>query len=228
MTQQSVTLHGAMARIRRRCDASTGRAFTLLELMLVIILLAVLAAMAWPNLSGRLAGKELIHSARRLAGTLQLCRASAMAEAKRYRCIWDAETDELVVQIERDPFEHPGEFTDLKAHWARSNPLVGKVRCVDVRIKGWAAQTTEELNELTMGELSSEQRALKYEPLVFQVNGTCEPAAIILEDGSGRRKVLQINRLTGQATIRDPRGDELPEDAEPTERIEEIEGGEES
>ena len=54
------------------------RGFTLLELLLVIALLAVLAAVVWPNLPGRLAGEQLMHSARQLQSVLYLTRASAL------------------------------------------------------------------------------------------------------------------------------------------------------
>jgi len=182
----------------------------LLELMLVIALVAMLAGMVWPNLPGRLTGKQLIHSASRLNSVLQICRSSAMTQAKRYRCVWDANTNRMIVQIEREPLESPGEFTDLKAHWARSSPLIGKVKCIDVRIRGWSIQQ-EKLDSSgpAPGQLSSEQLELQFVPLVFGPDGTCDPAIIILEDQRGKRKVLELNRLTGQATVRDPLPDEL-------------------
>jgi prepilin-type N-terminal cleavage/methylation domain-containing protein len=121
------------------------RAFTLVELMLVLGILALLAYFTGISMRGPLQRSALPESGHRLRSLIQLTWANAMLDGKRYRIRMLSEDEELaedltprerlqpMVEIERDPAREPGVFTPVLASWAQSDVFVGDVWCFDVR-----------------------------------------------------------------------------------------------
>ncbi len=102
-----------MSRLRR-----IGRAFSLLEIVLVIGLLSILSALAVPNLLRQLTDEKLPGSARELRSLLSMTRAKTMLDGKRHR-IRFPRSDEIdarggtrqpIIERENEPFEDPGVF----------------------------------------------------------------------------------------------------------------------
>ena len=173
-------------------------AFTLLEILLVIGILAVLTGLAMPRLLQRLEDERLPASCNQLRALLVLTRTNAMLEGLRYRIRFPAE-DELdneggqqqpIVEVERDPLEHPEEFDRVKAAWARDPVFKEGVRCAQVRLgrpsveellgetdkdEDASVQLEEELERVT--EESFDEG---FPPLVVEPDGTTEWATFVL------------------------------------------------
>src|SRR5262245_50000834 len=110
--------------------ATTRSAFTLVEMMLVLGLLALLAYFTGMSLRGPLERSSLPESGRRLRSLIQLTRANAMLDGQRYRIRMLAEGEDVAdgftpqerlqpfVERERDPVLEPGVFTPVRASWA--------------------------------------------------------------------------------------------------------------
>jgi len=113
---------------------SPTRAFTLLELLIVIALLALLAALAWPRMESQLVGSELPESAERLRSLVAMTRAAAIMENRRFRIRFEPEEQQPFIEFEPDPIRQPGQYFSVEASWAREPPLLGGVQVHEVRL----------------------------------------------------------------------------------------------
>jgi len=106
----------------------------LLEVVLVIGLISIVAAFAWPNLERRLRRSELPESADQFRSLLHLTRAQAMLENQRYRIRFEPKAQHPIVEAETDPFASPGRYEPVKTDWAREARLLGDVNVHAIRI----------------------------------------------------------------------------------------------
>jgi type II secretory pathway pseudopilin PulG len=174
------------------------RAYTLLELLIVIGLLVVLASMTLPNVLKSYVDAQLPESANQMRALLQLVRANAMLEGKRYRVRF-ARPDELdesggqiqpIVDVERDPFYEPEIYTPVLDSWAREATFERNVRCAQVRLgKPTVDQLlgdseVDEAKELE--DKAEESVEEKFEdgfpPIIFEPDGTSEWATFVITD----------------------------------------------
>jgi hypothetical protein len=89
----------------------------LLEVLLVIVLLGVLAAVTWPEFRRAHRSEELDESVRRLKTLFHMCRARAMNDSRRYRVTF-REDGSLRVTRQRDPILAPHEYYRFRDRWA--------------------------------------------------------------------------------------------------------------
>lgn len=175
--------------------SSGSGGFTLLEVLLVIGLLAVLAVAVAPNLMGSLTRQRLPKSAGQMRSLLQLTRANAMLDGKRFRLRFPRE-DELddvgtevqpIVECEEEPFKAPGIYVPVDAVWARGETLLKGVWCARARqgkptveqLLENVDKVKEELDEREKEEDVFYQEFMEdfeedYPPLVFEPDGTSE------------------------------------------------------
>jgi prepilin-type N-terminal cleavage/methylation domain-containing protein len=85
-----------------------ARGFTLLELIVVVAMIAVIAAIAFPRLDPFLPQRRLKSAARLLSGTITLVYGEAIAKNKTYRLYMDPSTDEYWI-TEATKFESEDE-----------------------------------------------------------------------------------------------------------------------
>lgn len=168
-------------------------AFSLLELVVVIFLLALLSALVVPRLSGQIEANKMPYSAEQLRALLRMTRAHAMADGLRYqiRFLLPAEVEEReaydewhafqpVVEYEPDPLGAPGRFEPVTAEWAIADTFYEPVRCARVRLGLYDVLDDEEFDE----EFGLEARDLDEDellaPLVFEPDGSSERATFVL------------------------------------------------
>jgi hypothetical protein len=118
----------------------TVRAFTLFEVLLVTGLFVVLLSLVMPAMLRKLDDARMPSSCRSMRALIQLTRANAMIEGRRYRIRFprqdeiDAEGRQRqpIVEVERDPLREPEVFTPVLASWARDVVFDDSVRCAKV------------------------------------------------------------------------------------------------
>jgi general secretion pathway protein H len=89
----------------RSSDASArSSGVTLLELLVVMALMGLIAAMAVPMLGGGVSGTELKSSARQVAAGLRFARSEAVATRTETRLWLDLE--KRAFRVDRDPRQH--------------------------------------------------------------------------------------------------------------------------
>jgi type II secretion system protein H len=186
----------------RPVQRASHSAFTLLEVMIVIALLAMVAAIVWPDFGQARRSEELDESARRLKTLVQMCRAQAMNESRRYRLTF-REDGTVRVTRQRDPILAPHEYFRFREPWAQVAFLLEHV---------WV----EALLPLSEGpppmELKDELLEFKQfddEPipvtdlehgfeLNFEPDGICQSLRWILRDGDGRGLELTLDGRLGR------------------------------
>ncbi len=222
-----MTLVGTIVRNRQ----PRRRAYTLLELVLVVGLLAVIAAMAIPSFVGQLEREKLPGSARQLRSLLSLVRANAQFDGKRYRLRFpdEGETDltgdvrQPIIEREDDPVHEPEVYSLVRSPWVQGETLLGHVWCAEVRggrptiedIKDRQRRVSEISDELTRqeGNLDPERPPLYIEP-----DGSSEWVTFVLTEAPSKTAVdeledhprveLIVEGHTGLAWIQRPFFDE--------------------
>jgi len=202
-----------MLHLRRprvsHCPARRGRAraFTLLEVLIVLSLLVLLVGLSWPALSNRLNAAQLPETADRFRSLLYLTRSAAMMDHMRYRIRFVQDVQQPVIEFEPDAIGRPGEYVESSAEWAAGFPLPDNVHVHDV-IPGRPAyltpvsanppeeevgvETTTDLNEQNAGasdaatsfvdQMKDEGADARRPGIVFETDGTADWATIVLSE----------------------------------------------
>jgi prepilin-type N-terminal cleavage/methylation domain-containing protein len=101
-------------------------AFTLLEVLLVVLLLGVVLGLAWPNLAAVSRAEALGESGQRLKALVAMCRAQAMNEARRYRIAFRRDGS-IRVTRQLDAVKAPHVFVPFRTTWTRDDYLLDDV-----------------------------------------------------------------------------------------------------
>lgn len=123
--RRAAGLQGA-ARIRAVRVRARRSAFTLFEVLLVIVLVAVLAAVAWPTLSGSGRAENLDESVGRFKALIAMCRAQSMNESRSHRIVFRVDGT-ISVRRQIDAIEAPHQFVPVQDPWGRQTVLLDDV-----------------------------------------------------------------------------------------------------
>lgn len=102
----------------RRGREAAARAFTLMELVIVIALMGILAFVVLSNLDGSASAEKLRESAGRMEALVSMCRAQAMNESRTYQ-MRIRQDGSVQVRAQRDAILAPNEFVEVPNAWAR-------------------------------------------------------------------------------------------------------------
>jgi type II secretory pathway pseudopilin PulG len=179
-----------------------ARAFTLLELLLVMVILIVLAGIVWPNLGRTTSRAKLEHSVRQLAELMKLGRAEAMSTGKSYRCRFDVGGMKAMIEEETNPQKQPGVYETIPAGWGQVDLGADNIKCLSILFDPWESQLKEEEAKILEPENEAEKNGLG-PPIMFYPDGTSDTVSILLGDQNDRNFTLKINGLTGHIQIED-------------------------
>jgi prepilin-type N-terminal cleavage/methylation domain-containing protein len=120
-------------RVTGLAGASPSRpGFTLLEIILVVGLLALLAAMAWPLMETHMRASALPDSAERLRAALVMARCDAMMLNRKVRVRFAPLEQHPYFEFEIDPLNQPEVYEPLIQDWADERLMLDQVQVFQV------------------------------------------------------------------------------------------------
>ncbi len=188
-----------------RTRARATRAFTLLEVLITIALVAALTAIVWSDFRGEERMRRLDESARRFKTLIAMCRAEAMNEAVGVRIA--IRTDgALEVTRQAEPLLAPHAYVRIQTDWAREPVLLTDV---------WIESVTPLDNGLTPIRVDDELITLDdYEPepirvedlasamqVDFQPDGLSGSLECVLRTTDGKGMKLTLDGRVGRVAI---------------------------
>ena len=176
------------------------RGFTLIELMVVIVLIAILSVMILPEMRGSLEEVQLRSNARKLVTACDIAFSRAVATGQTRRLEFDRSTGRYQVLA--------GSNGGTAASAQKNEDTPGGTGTVDLRIKV----------ELRRVESAGAGNATRVSPAAgidaapagpidtgidFFADGTADASEFVLEDRAGFRLALRINPVTARVRLRE-------------------------
>jgi uncharacterized membrane protein YgcG len=214
-----------MLRTRHFCIVGArrngARAFTLLEISLVVGLLVIITGFSWPYLQNHIMGRQLPESAEQFRSLLHMSRATAMLDGKRFRIRFEPEAHLPIVEYEKDPFLEPGVFVPVRRDWTTDDRLLGDVHVHEIRLG--RPDYTRPYDEAAEARLAEEDTFLPDDQAAQEDAGTSGAVTTLMyaratDDPIDERRppiVFETDGSTGWATViiaRAPPSDPLEED----------------
>jgi type II secretion system protein H len=176
-----------------RTGANVGRqarkrAFTLVELMTVIVIIAIMTALIVPEMKGTFQDALLRSTGRELVDAIELSSSRAVSLNQTVRLDLDAATGryELARKTHHNGVE---EFEPLK-------DVAGANGKWDTRVSVRIVQQEDASDEATATNQVS--------ALMFNPDGTADNALIMLKDRAGFQLALRLNPITSRVSIIEP------------------------
>ncbi len=173
-----------------RCRYGKRRAFTLIEIVLVLGIILVITAMTAPSFFRQMKEAELPNSARQLRSLVTLVRANAAFDGMRYRIRFpeDDEEDPLggdrqpLIEREDDPIEEPDTFNLVTAPWAVGRTILGDVWCAEVWLERPTIERMQDRRDTIRDAMEEalEDFSVERPPLVIEPDGSSDWASMIL------------------------------------------------
>ena len=171
-------------------------AFTLVELMVVVAIIAVLSGMAIPQFFGRSQAVALRQSTRELLDAARYAQHLAVTQRRNFRLVIDPREGRFEIQGQDDPERQPDSYGKLKYGVIRSGRLPEGVRFGDIRIDSGEGTTAADWDE---------------QFITFTPTGGAD-AAIIQIGNEKTVYSLLISSTTGRAQLVRGAEDQLPND----------------
>ncbi len=185
-------------------------AFTLLEILVVIAILAVLMALSLPNLWSTFAAEQLPESAARLKSLIAMCRAQAMNDARNYRVRFLPDGT-LKVERQVDAVYAPHVYLPVTDQWARQPILLEDVWVSEILSLPEGPPPIDIEDDLVeFDEMIEEPVPVREldEPLVitFLPDGLSGSAEWTLRDRFGRGLIVTLDGRLGSVKIKPAEG----------------------
>lgn len=181
------------------------RAFTLLELTLVIVLVGVLAVFVIPELSGVSRAEHLHDSAQRLRALVCMCRAEAMNQTRIYQMrIRPDGTVRVLTQA--DPLRAPHLYITPRVDWVQTELLHENVWIEAVQVMPGGPPPIRVIND----KLEFPQTVIEPVPIAeyaaplefnFEPAGVSDSLRLVLRDITGEALLVTLDGRLGRVTI---------------------------
>jgi prepilin-type N-terminal cleavage/methylation domain-containing protein len=179
-------------------NAKSRRAFTLMEMVVVVVVIGIISAMIIPEMKGTFDDALLRSTSRDLMNAFSLASSRAVSFNQSCRVQLDPQNGRYLVERQtRDGGRE--DFVPLK-------DVSGAEGKLDSRIAVEVRQSGEDSPENSQ-ENNSDARAVEQAPpdaVSFYSDGTADAAEIHLRDRAGFQLVLLLNPVTARVQIIEP------------------------
>jgi len=209
---------GPLLRGNRRSRLRNRRAFTLIEMLLVIVIIGIITAVTLPQFVKSMHGNRLKSAARTVIGAGRYARSMAVLQQRPMELSFDLDNGSL--QVIRGAARNSDRLLDFDDD--RTSGLDDGDS--DVGIGGLAdAATSEDSDRKALAEskddIKLERKLEKVEitqveidgeesvnsgvcRILYESNGRCTPYKVMLEDSSGMRILIKVDALASAVTER--------------------------
>jgi len=180
--------------------------FTLIEIMVVVIVMAIVAGALAPNLGGTLQGLRLNAAARRIAEVMDYCHHAAVASGRVHGLVFAQDGVHYQVVAEADPKEtaHGGAGTDAEV----ADEDGTSARLAPVRLPGPLENTLPQGIRLASleadggaGGAMGNTPGTKGTRILFFPDGASDFVTLGLETARGEGRSIRLNGLSGTVEI---------------------------
>jgi prepilin-type N-terminal cleavage/methylation domain-containing protein len=172
-------------------SALRSRAFTLIEMMTVLVLIGIMTAMIIPEMKGTFEDALLRSTSRDLVSVFELASSRAISLNQFHRVRLDTETGRYVVERRvREGTQE--EFVPLKDVSGCEGELDKRIS-IEIRRPGEESSDATGKNDL--------QVQTSTDTISFYPDGTADAAVIMLKDRAGFQLALKINPITARVHV---------------------------
>ncbi len=197
-----------------RASARARGAFTLVELMMVVIVLSVVAALTIPDIKSAANRARLDAGARRVADLCDLGYRSAVGTGRVHALIFEGDRRHYALYAEGRP--QGAEDDAVGEASGESTDSGGQAQLTPVDTGGFGKEMPEGVLILSV-RMASE--ALAHDEgrtrILFFPDGTTEFATVILGDELGSRRRIRLNGISGVVKVDEPAPGENMDEEEP-------------
>ena len=167
--------------------------FTLLELVIVVILVAIVMALSVPRLSGTLGSTGITAGTRQVASMLRYARGRAVMDRLRYRVDLDLDAGEYWLTCEEDPIKKRGAFKPVGGNLGRRRSLPGSATFGEFHNGAKELRSSRD-----------EDGSIRGDGIVFYPDGRGDPARLVVQGREGRRGyTIEVLPALGRVTLRE-------------------------
>jgi type II secretion system protein H len=183
---------------QRGFASATTAGFTLLELMVVLVLIAIMAAVMLPEMKGTYEDALLRSTGRKLVSAFSLASSQAVTLNQEHRVRLD--TKEGRYRVERAGSEEEGsDFIPLRELAGGEGELD---RRITIEIQSPRQEPADPEGQDNFSEpLDESITPLSTETVSFFADGTAEDREILLRDREGFGIALRVNPITARIQI---------------------------
>lgn len=203
----------------RRVTLRASRAFTLVELMMVVIVLSVVAALTIPDIKSAANRARLDSGARRISDLCDLGYRSAVATGRVHALIFESDRRYYMLFSEgrqQNPVLGGASSSDSSADPADPN---GPPELTPVDTGGFGNEMPDGVTiqsvKLANDVLSHDEGRIR---ILFFPDGTTEFATIVLTDELGSKRLIKLNGISGVVSVDEPPPGEQIDEEQPMEQ----------
>jgi type II secretion system protein H len=174
--------------------------FTLMELMIVLVLIGIMAAMIVPEMKGSFEDAVLRSSARKLVDVFSLAYSRAVSFNQLHRVRLDTSTGHYLVECQAGGSQDPNDFvpaTDMSGFEGQIDGRIG------IEIRASQENLTQESDDIAGDQLAE---APVKGGITFYPDGTADGCEVLLRDRMGFHLALQINPSTARVHVLEQEG----------------------
>lgn len=172
-------------------------AFTLIELMIVLVLIVILSAVIIPEMKGTYGDALLRSTSRELANAFDIASSRAVSLNQLHRVRLEPETRRYLIEQRIRETDAGDEFAPLK-DVPESEGTLDKRISIQVRTAG-ETLTTDMTGQAPPSDESNFTQPI--DAISFYSDGTADPAEVLLRDKDGFRLALRINPITARVRV---------------------------
>jgi type II secretion system protein H len=176
-------------------------AFTLIEMMIVMILIGILSAMILPQMKGTYADALLRSSGRDLVNVFKLAYSRSVSLNQTLVVRFNTQTGRYSVERETNRQDSGPSFVPLRDVTGASGKIDTRIK-VEFRKNPDATSQAPGRDEEKQSIQASETQSAS--ALTFYPDGTADSAEIILRDQAGFALKLRIDPVTARVEFLDP------------------------